>query len=474
MSLYLRPYRAYRDSGVPWLGPVPDHWSLTKTKYLFRERSEKGHPHEPLLAATQTRGVVRKELYENRTVLALKDLHLLKLVRCGDFVISLRSFQGGIEYAHEQGIISPAYTVLRPLEDAHPGYFAALFKSQPFIQNLSLFITGIRQGQNIDYERLSRASLPVPPGQEPEQISRYVAHVNQGVGRLIRAKRRMIALLNEQKQAVIQRAVTRGLDPHARLKPSGVEWLGDAPEHWDVRRFRTLVRRIDQGVSPQAEAGLAEGGAWGVLKAGCVNRGVFRDTEHKRLPDSFPVDPTLAVQVGDVLVSRASGSPSLVGSVGRVETLRHRLMLSDKTFRPVFNDPRLTDFLVFAMNTRYFRVQVEQAISGAEGLANNLPLSELKDFRLLVPPPKEAEAIAAALRRSTVCIDAAVRRIEREVELLREYRTRLVSDVVTGKLDVRGVELPELDTSLAGEELEGEESEDEPEEPPGEEGEAED
>jgi len=166
----LKPYPDYKDSGVEWLGKVPEHWELVKTKYIFRERSQKGFPDEPLLAATQTKGVVPKELYENRTVLALKDLHLLKLVDVGDFVISLRSFQGGIEYAYYRGIISPAYTVLTPGQRAVPGFFRHLFKSKPYVGNLSLFVTGIRQGQNIDYADLRRSLLPTPPPSEQAAI----------------------------------------------------------------------------------------------------------------------------------------------------------------------------------------------------------------------------------------------------------------------------------------------------------------
>src|SRR5262245_5849731 len=163
MITNLQPYAAMKDSGVPWLGELPEHWEVRRTKTLLRERVEKGFPNEPLLAATQSQGVVRKEQYENRTVLALKDLHLLKLVRAGDFVISLRSFQGGIEYAHDRGIISPAYTILFASRPQTHGYLAWLFKSKPYIENLSLFVTGIRQGQNIDYEKLGRSELPLPP-----------------------------------------------------------------------------------------------------------------------------------------------------------------------------------------------------------------------------------------------------------------------------------------------------------------------
>ena len=134
----LKPYPAMKDSCIEWLDEVPVHWQMQRTKTVLRQRSQKGFPNEPLLAATQSKGVVRKEQYENRTVLALKDLHLLKLVCIGDFVISLRSFQGGIEYARERGIISPAYTVLYPDNSATHGYLACLFKSKPYIDRKSV------------------------------------------------------------------------------------------------------------------------------------------------------------------------------------------------------------------------------------------------------------------------------------------------------------------------------------------------
>ncbi len=231
----LKPYPAYKDSGVPWLGQVPEHWEVRRTKTVLRERSEKGYPDEPLLAATQTKGVVRKDQYENRTVLALKDLHLLKLVRVGDFVISLRSFQGGIEYAREHGIISPAYTILYPIDNRLQGYLALLFKSKAYIENLSLFITGIREGQNIDYQKLSRSEIPIPPLPEQSAIVRYLDYMDRRIRRYIHAKQKLIKLLEEQKQAIIHRAVTRGLDPNVKLKPSGVEWLGDVPEGWEIQ-----------------------------------------------------------------------------------------------------------------------------------------------------------------------------------------------------------------------------------------------
>jgi type I restriction enzyme S subunit len=165
----LKPYSEYKESSLPWLGQVPGHWGTRRMKFLFNERVQKGFPDEPLLAATQSKGVVRKEDYGTRTVTAMKDFHLLKLVEKGDFVISLRSFQGGIEVAHYRGIISPAYTILKPRREVSQGYYARFFKSPDFISSLTLFVTGIREGQNIDYERLSRAYMPLPPLEEQSE-----------------------------------------------------------------------------------------------------------------------------------------------------------------------------------------------------------------------------------------------------------------------------------------------------------------
>ena len=142
----MKRYEAYDSFPDIWVNEIPAHWETHKMKYLFHERSEKGYPDEPLLVASQNMGVVPKKVYGNRTVEAQKDLHLLKLVRVGDFVISLRSFQGGLEYAYYQGIISPAYTVLTPHEPITAGYFRYLAKSKLFIGLLTLCVTGISEG----------------------------------------------------------------------------------------------------------------------------------------------------------------------------------------------------------------------------------------------------------------------------------------------------------------------------------------
>ena len=202
-----QPYDAYRNVDEIWIHELPMHWETIKIKRLFDERVEKGYPEEPLLAATQNMGVVPKNVYGQRTVEATKDLELLKLVRKGDFVISLRSFQGGIELAHYQGIISPAYTVMVP-KGITPEYFKHLAKSKVFIELLKQCVTGIREGQNIDYAKLKGIRIPVPPREEQLKIAAYLGSIDARID----ARIKEIALLKKYKDTISSDVVTGKID----------------------------------------------------------------------------------------------------------------------------------------------------------------------------------------------------------------------------------------------------------------------
>jgi len=390
-------------------------------KTVVRERVLKGFPDEPLLAATQTRGVVTKEQYENRTVVAMKDLHLLKLVREGDFVISLRSFQGGIEYAREQGIISPAYTVLFPADPKSHAYLSWLFKSKPYIDNLSQHVTGIRQGQNIDYERLGRSAIPLPPLAEQNSIVRFLDYADTRIRRCIAARQKLIKLVEEQKQGIIHRAVTRGLDPNVSLKPSGVEWLGDVPEHWQVARAATVCSFLsgkahEQFVEPDGRHICVT--ARFVSTSGRSSRRCTENLSPARRGDVLMV-------MSDLPRGRALARAYLVDD-DQSYAVNQRVCI----VRPVRVHPQ---FLAFSVNRH------PELLAHDDGFnQTHLPNAAFKIMRLPLPPLDEQAAIGGFLARESTVREAAVRRAEREVELLGEYRTRLIADVVTGKLDVHG------------------------------------
>lgn len=426
----LKPYAEMKDSGVEWLGAVPEHWDALRLKTVLVERVEKGFPDEPLLTATQSKGVVRKDQYENRTVVAMKDLHLLKLVHVGDFVISLRSFQGGIEFAREKGIISPAYTVLYPKRPEVHGYLSWIFKSAPFIQGLSLFVTGIRQGQNIDYEKLSRSRIPLPPKDEQAAIVRFLDHVDHRIRRAVAAKQKLIRLLEEQKRAIIHRVVTRGLDPDVRLKPSGVEWLGDVPEHWEIRAFsRCAIERADyRGATPaKTESGVFLVTARNVRK-GMIDYQISK--EYVAESDYAAVMRRGLPRIGDVLLTMEAP----LGNVALVD--REDVAFAQRVVRFRMDPEKLVpEFVLNSMLSPYFQDQLLSRGTGSTALG--IKASKLPQLQILCPPVFEQNQILEHIDREVAPMGVAMDRARAEIELLREYRIRLVADVVTGKLDVR-------------------------------------
>ena len=446
MTISLTPYPTMKDSDMEWLGEVPEHWELRRMKTLLLQRSEKGFPDEPLLAATQTKGVVRKEHYENRTVLAMKDLHLLKIVRVGDFVISLRSFQGGIEYARDRGIISPAYTILYPVERDNHAYLAQVFKSKTFIDNLSLFVTGIRQGQNIDYDKLARSRVPLPPLPEQTAITHFLDYTDRRIQRYLHAKQKLITLLEEQKQAIIHQAVTGQIDvrtgqPYPAYKDSGVEWLGEVPEHWEmVRNGQLFVQRNETGFPelPILEVSLKTGVRIRDLENPGRKQMMTVRSEYKRAVKGDITYNMMRMWQGAVGVTPADGlvSPAYVVA---------------KPLRGT--EPRYFSAL---FRTSAYMAEVDKCSRGIVKDRNRLYWEDFKQMSTPYPPPDEQVLIADAIDQNMATIEGGIHRIHRQIDLLSEYRTRLISDVVTGKLDVReaAARLPEVDPLETEDDLE--------------------
>ncbi len=229
----------------------------------------------------------------------------------------------------------------------------------------------------------------------------------------------------------------RRFRPYPAYKDSGVEWLGEIPAHWEVKRVRHIVRQLEQGWSPECENREAGEEEWGILKAGCVNRGVFVASEHKALPSTLQPIPELEIKQGDLLMSRASGSRELVGSVAVVPECRPRLLLCDKVFRLHVNAEAERHFVAYAMNSRIGRWQIELVLSGGSGLANNIAQGVVKDLTLAMPEPDEQCAITTFLDGETARIDALIAKVRDAIDRVKELRTALISAAVTGKIDVR-------------------------------------
>lgn len=243
--------REMKDSGIEWIGQIPTGWELRRAKTLFTQRNSKGNEIEVLLSPTQKYGVVPQSQLEG--VVQVKedtDLQMFKTVHKGDFVISLRSFQGGFEYSLYEGVCSPAYQVFYPTSPICDTYYRYLFKSQSFISKMNNLTVGIREGKNIQYVDFANSQIPVPPLAEQERIAAFLDAECAEIDAVLEKTRASIEEYKKLKQAVITQAVTKGIRGDRPMKDSGIEWIGDIPAEWDVVPFSKFARVSANLVNP--------------------------------------------------------------------------------------------------------------------------------------------------------------------------------------------------------------------------------
>lgn len=421
-------YNEYKDSGVQWLGEIPSHWKLRKMKYTFSERSRKGFPNEPLLAATQNHGVIMKSDYENRTVEATKNLDTLKLVEEGDFVISLRSFQGGIEYSYCRGIISPAYTVLKAHHLTEP-YFKHLAKSPIFIDLLKSTVTGIREGQNIDYNKLKVEFMPIPTLEEQQAIASYLDTATTKIDEAIAQQQKMIDLLNERKQIIINNAVTKGLNPDAPMKDSGVDYIGLIPENWDVRRMASLgVFSKGGGISRD---NLIEEGEPAILYGDIYTKYNYFAEDIKNHISKKVSLASVEVHKNELLMT---GSGETKEDIGKTI-----VFLEDKAYAGgdviIFKqENNNSTFLSYALNSSYAKNFRYKESKGE--IVVHIYANAIRRLYLALPDITEQNTIVEYLNNKVGIIDSEISVVSKQISLLQERKQIIINDVVTGKVKV--------------------------------------
>lgn len=416
----MKRYPTYKDSGVKWIGEIPSHWKTRKIKYIFTEKSEKGYPDEPVLCSTQKYGVIPQSMYENRVVVVNKGLEGLKLVRKGEFVISLRSFQGGIEYAHYQGIISAAYTILKLNEGIDAEYMKYLLKSFEFIQLLQTCVTGIREGQNINYALLRKNYIALPPFPEQRAIVSFLDSELGKIDTYVEKEKQLIERLKELKQSVIARAVTRGINPDAKMKPSGISWIGDIPQHWKLRKIKNIFKERSVKGYPD-EPVLCSTQKYGVIPQSMYENRVV--VVNKGLKD------LKLVRKGDFVISLRSFQ-------GGIEYAHYRGIIS-AAYTILELDPTINvEFMKYLLKSFDFIQLLQTCVTGIrEG--QNINYGMLRQNHIALPTIDEQIAIANYITAATTKIDRLIVEKTYEIEHIKELRQRLIADAVTGKIDVR-------------------------------------
>lgn len=434
-------YPEYKSSGVQWLGDIPTGWEVWPLKHvtLFEngaafKPTDWGDEGVPIIRIENLNG---SEEFNRTTLKPSRKCHVQK----GDILFGWSGNRGtsfGPFMWEREGHYLLNQHIFR-LDGFHTDrrWFYWMLKAVTlYVEQQAHGIIGM---VHITKGDLGVIKVPMPTDAEQKAIADFLDLEMGKLDAMVQKKKRLIELLLEKRTAVISHAVTKGLNPATPMKDSGIPWLGKIPAHWQAKRLKFLLNRIEQGWSPQCDNQPADAGKWAVLKTGCVNGGVFNAAENKALPDGM--DPPLEFEVrpGDVLMSRASGSAELVGSVAMVtEQPAARLLLSDKTYRlPVRPQQMDAQLLVWAMGSPMVRHQIAGFISGAEGLANNITQGDIRRIVLAVPPLVEQRDIIQRVRTETTKLDALIAKVRTGIERLQEYRTALISAAVTGKIDVR-------------------------------------
>lgn len=336
--------------------------------------------------------------------------------------------------------------VLRPASSLDSCFLFYLVTSHPFAKAGEAAMYGAGGQKRVPEDFIKDFRLLLPPFETQRAIAAYLDRETAKIDLLIAKKRELIDKLKEQRRsALISRTVTRGLPPAAAIaaglnpnppmKDSGVEWLGEVPEHWRIKRLRFCLRSIEQGWSPSCHNHLADDDQWAVLKAGCVNGANFDETEHKTLPDEIAPEVRYEIKEGDVLVSRAN-TKELLGSAALVRTVRPKLLLCDKLYRLQMRHNLNSEFLILLLQSVEIRFQFEREATGTSGSMQNIGQDTIKNALFFLPPLAEQLSIVSFIIEEDQRLTAAAKCCESVIARLAEYRAALITAAVTGQIDV--------------------------------------
>lgn len=436
VKMAFEKYKLYKDSGTEWLGEIPGHWESVRMKFLFRDVSIKNKPHAELLSVTQDQGVVPRAWVENRMVMPSGNLESFKFIQKGDFAISLRSFEGGLEFCHHDGIISPAYTVLKKKDGLLDRYYKYLFKSYSFISEIQTSVVGIREGKNISYPELSYSLLPIPSFEEQTAIARFLDEKTAKIDKAIAQKEKLIELLKERKQIIIQDLVTgkkvwnetqQAWTAPAKTKDSGVEWIGEIPEGWEVKRLKFLLNERNERSITGEEPLFMVSQTFGLVP---------RAEYHEKAEVASSTIGNKMVYQNDLVFNKLKAHLGVFFK----STIPYQGIVSPD-YAVYYSKGGIVD-LKFLESLFRHPIYINQFIVRATGIVEGLIrlyTSELFDIHVPVPSPMEQTKILDKIEFESRKTEKAISIQQTQIEKLKEYKATLIDSAVTGKIKVPGV-----------------------------------
>ena len=443
-------YPEYKDSGVDWLGAVPGHWEVKRLRFVAELNPSKSEIAEldketPVsflpMDAIGDDGKINLE-YEKRiadvetgyTFFRDGDVTVAKITPC------FENGKGAVMQGLTQGIGfgTTELIVARPIvSQTCSDYLHALFTSVEFRNNGEGYMYGAGGQKRVPDDFVRNFAIAFPPLEEQQTIAAFLDCETGKIDALIAEQQRLAELLAEKRQAVISLAVTKGLNPNARMKDSGIAWLGEVPKHWEVVPLKQVISQIESGVSVNASDFPATEPEPGVLKTSCVYSGQFDANENKTVIEAEIERVSCPLKAGTLIVSRMN-TPELVGAAGLVKVAPENIYLPDRLWQVSFTNA-VPAFVHYWTQSVFYRAQIRVVCAGTSSSMQNLGQDQFRTFDFPNPPQEEQQTITAFLDSETAKFDTLAAEANRVIKLLQERRSALISAAVTGKIDVRSI-----------------------------------
>lgn len=435
-----KPYPAYKDSGIEWLGQIPAHWRIRRLKYLASLNPESlAEDADPTLEIiyVDIGGVdsLGRIVEKQPLVFASAPSRARRLVRDGDVIVStvrtyLRAI-AAISTPESNLVVSTGFAVVRPGDDLTTGYAAHALRAPFFVELVVANSKGV-SFPAINETEMATFGLAVPPPLEQSRVAAFLDRETARIDALVAEKKRLLDLLNEQRASLITQAVTKGLDPNMPMKDSGLDWLGSIPAHWTATRVRFLTDRIVDGVHHTPEY-VEDGIPFITVKnlTSQVDGISFDEVDYITHEAHAQLSKRASPRKGDLLLTK----DGTLGVPRIVDTDRPFSIFVSVALLQVRHDKVLSRFLRYVFESEATKEQFRSRSMGSA--LKHLHLEEIASIRVALPPLKEQDAIVRTLDDQLKRLSILVHRVGEAIERLGEYRTALISAAVTGKIDVR-------------------------------------
>lgn len=443
-----KKYPNYKDSGVEWVSEIPSEWNKTKIKHLAigkdtlfidgdwiesKDISSSGIKYI-------TTGNIGKGIYKEQGQGFITEDTFINL-RCteiyeGDLVLSRLNLPIGraciIPDLKNRIVMAVDNVVIRPSKNYDKKFLLYLFTSKGYFQHTSLVARGTTM-QRISRGLLGDIDIPFPTFSVQQQIAKFLDNATQKMDTLIQKQENLIKLLKEKRQAVISHAVTRGLNPDVKFKDSGVEWLGEVPEHWEVKKLGYITKKIGSGKTPRGGSEVySDTGILFIRSQNVYDEGLFLDDVVRISKEINDDMANTQVKSGDILLNVTGGS---IGRTTIVPDNFEKANVNQHVCIIRLNSKKSKTFISLVMKSLLIKTQIDAIQNGAA--REGLNFEQISDFRLAIPPIEEQQKIVSYLDDKTQKIDTLIKKATKSIKLLKEKRTALISAAVTGKIDVR-------------------------------------